>query len=319
MPALQWLLFLHSLPARQASARIALWRQLKRLGAVSLKTSASILPCTPEHEESFQWLADKLTAQGGDATLVRVAEISGMNDESVIDLFQEARAADYAALKADLAALRKGESAPAEFTSRFQAIRRIDFFQCPAASEVQALLDKRNARELPAARGKLKISSYQGRVWQTRPMPVIDRTGSAWLITRFIDPSARFVFSADPTAFPEALRFDMADAHFGHVGDACTFETLCQRFDLMGCAAMKAMSEIVHDADLHDGKFGRTEGDGLLAAFRGWAAMKWSNEQMLERGFDVFDGLFHSISDTTIARKTLSPTRRKRSHGKRIP
>jgi hypothetical protein len=317
MPSLQWLLFLYSLPARQASARISLWRQLKRLGAVSLKTSASILPCTPEHEESFQWLADKLVAQGGAATLVKVAEISGMKDSSVIDLFQDARTADYTALKAVLTALGKGEAVPTELTSRFQAIRSIDFFQCPAATGVQALLDKRNAREQPAARGRLKLSSYQGRVWQTRPRPVIDRIGSAWLIARFIDKSAQFVFSTDPTVYPQALRFDMTDAHFGHVGDACSFETLCQRFGLLKSAALKAISEIIHDADLHDGKFGRVEGDGLLATFRGWSALKWSDEHMLARGFDVFDGLYQTLTDGSVGSPKTALNRKIKTNGKR--
>ena len=310
MPALQWLLLLYSLPARQARVRLALWRQLKRLGAVPLKTSAYILPCTSENEESFQWLADNLTAQGGAATLVKVAEISGMEDKAVIDMFHAARAADYAALKADLEALKAGAAVPTEFTSRFQAIRRIDFFQCPAAAKVQALLDRRNAREQPAARGKLAVSAYQGRVWQTRPRPVIDRIGSAWLIARYIDPSARFVFSGDPAAFPEALRFDMAEAHFGHAGGACSFETLCQRFGLWSVSGLREISEIIHDADLNDGKFGRTEGDGLLAAFRGWAALNWTDERMLERGLEVFDGLLQSLKARAAGPKTTPPIKK---------
>jgi hypothetical protein len=316
MPALPWLLLLYSLPARHASVRLALWRQLKRLGAVPLKTSAYVLPCTPEHEESFQWLASKLTTQGGAATLVKVAEISGMSDRSVIDLFQTARASDYQALTAELTALRKGDGVPADLASRFQALQRIDFFQCPAAARARALLDKLSAKEQPAAKGKLKLAAYQGRLWQTRPRPVIDRIGSAWLITRFIDQSARFVFSADPAAFPEALRFDMADAHFGHVGEACSFETLLQRFGLGANGGLKIMGEIIHDADLHDGKFGRSEGEGLLAAFRGWAALNWSDQQMLDRGFEVFDGLFKFLTTGQASQPASQPSNKPR-HAKR--
>ncbi|MDE3085074.1 MAG: chromate resistance protein ChrB, partial [Verrucomicrobiota bacterium] len=66
-----WLLLLYALPTRHGSRRVGLWRTLKKIGAVSLKTSASLLPDTPAHYERFQWLAKQIRDDGGDAVVVR--------------------------------------------------------------------------------------------------------------------------------------------------------------------------------------------------------------------------------------------------------
>ena len=78
MTELSWLLLLHSVPAKSGALRLSVWRQLKRLGAVSLKTSASVLPDRADLLESFQWLAQRIREQGGEATLVRADDIDGV-------------------------------------------------------------------------------------------------------------------------------------------------------------------------------------------------------------------------------------------------
>src|SRR5882762_2296572 len=95
MKKLSWLLLLYGLPAKGNTARVGLWRKLKRYGAVPLRASAYVLPDRPEHYERFQWLATEIRESGGEATLIRVAEIVGMGDEEIMQLFREARAADY--------------------------------------------------------------------------------------------------------------------------------------------------------------------------------------------------------------------------------
>src|SRR5436309_15962333 len=94
-----WLLLLYVLPTKRPTARVNLWRKLKKFGAVPLKTSAYVLPDNPVHYERFQWLAKQIKDDGGDATLIRVAEIEGLPDEQVKELFSEARTADYKELK----------------------------------------------------------------------------------------------------------------------------------------------------------------------------------------------------------------------------
>src|SRR5262245_15175598 len=73
---------------------------------------------------------------------------------------------------------------------------------------------------------KLAAKDFAGRTWLTRPRPEIDRVGSAWLIRKFLDPKARFVFAADRRRHPDALPFDILDVEFTHHGEDCTFETL---------------------------------------------------------------------------------------------
>src|SRR5580765_1473401 len=95
MQNLTWLLLLYGLPAKGNSARVSLWRKLKKYGAIQLKTSAYVLPDQPEHYERFQWLATEIKESGGEATLIRVAQIDGVADQQVVQMFNEARAAEY--------------------------------------------------------------------------------------------------------------------------------------------------------------------------------------------------------------------------------
>jgi Protein ChrB, N-terminal len=79
-----------------------LWRQLKKSGALSLKTSAYLLPDVPEHYERLQWLAQQVRDGGGEATLIRVTDIESLPRAEIVRLFNEARAADYAELNSEL-------------------------------------------------------------------------------------------------------------------------------------------------------------------------------------------------------------------------
>src|SRR5579862_3960438 len=91
----RWLLLLYALPAARNSERVNFWRKLKTFGAVQLKTSGYVLPDDPAQYERCQWLSKQVRDAGGEATLVRVAEIDGMSDPEVMDIFNEARAAEY--------------------------------------------------------------------------------------------------------------------------------------------------------------------------------------------------------------------------------
>ncbi len=304
MNTLPWLLLMHSLPAKSGALRLFLWRQLKRMGAVSFKTSAAVLPDRPELVESLQWLAQRVRQQGGEATLVHVRQIDGITDHEIVTLFQQARAADYEEI---LAAARTAEASQGtevekalggeveKLVARFQAVRQVDFFDCPAAALVERLLEQLRHRGQAPVAPVLTKRDYLQRVWLTRPRPEVDRVGSAWLIRRFIDPKAAFVFGADPADYPDALPYDMVGVEFGHQGDDCTFETLMKRFGLEE-ASLRHIANIIHDADLGDGRHGTQEGAGLLAIFRGWAQMDWTDAEILARGFDCFDALHHQVA-----------------------
>jgi hypothetical protein len=236
--------------------------------------------------------------------------VDGISDDDLMEMFQQARAADYAEIIEAARALlplkgKKSKASPEEvekIAARFQVVRQMDFFDCPKAVEVEMLLRRLGDNTATGKAKPLLIKHYQKRVWLTRPRPEVDRVGSAWLIKRFIDPTATFVFASETSAHPEALPYDMVGVEFGHHGDDCTFETLIKRFTL-GEPGLKKIAAIIHDADLGDGRHGTQEGAGLLAIFRGWAQMGWTDHNILARGFDCFDALHRQLSTRKVARK----------------
>src|SRR6476469_11221729 len=97
-----WLLLLFSLPTKRKTERVAVWRRLKKMGAVQMKTSTYLLPDEPAQYEQFQWLAQQIRDYGGDSTLVRAQEIEGLSRDEVVSLFHTAREAEYSDLKKSL-------------------------------------------------------------------------------------------------------------------------------------------------------------------------------------------------------------------------
>src|SRR5260221_6335307 len=290
-----WLLLLYTLPATKAASRVSLWRKLKKIGAYALKTSAYVLPDEPAHLERFQWLVQQVRDDGGDATLARVTEIEGLNSEDLARMFNEARAADYAALtKAinQLIAANRRKLADGfvdaieKLNRQFQELRAIDYFGCAAAHDVEMLLQQAAALSEPRRKAPavLDVTRFQRRVWLTRPRPEIDRAGSAWLIRKFIDPRAKFVFAPKPDAHPDAIPYDMLDVEFTHHDDDCTFETLLKRFAITDPAARR-IGEMIHDPDLEDGKFQRPEGIGPHLVRKGGARPGLNDAAILMRAF----------------------------------
>ena len=99
MKATSWLLLLYSLPTNRNTERVAVWRRLKKMGAVQIKTSTYLLPDQPAQYEQFQWLAKQIRDFGGDSTLVRAQEIEGLTKEKVVSLFNAARDKEYVELR----------------------------------------------------------------------------------------------------------------------------------------------------------------------------------------------------------------------------
>jgi len=299
---LTWLLLLLRLPATHKAERVAIWRKVKKSGAIQIQTSTYILPDEPARYELFQWLTQEIRSAGGDATLVRAREIEGLPNEKLIELFNTARAKEYAALRESLrralSQRRKTRSSPAvgdnldRVRKQFREIRQTDFFNCPRAQDVEMLLRKMEGTQPgEASVSKVATRDYRGRTWVTRPRPEIDRVGSGWLIRKFVDPKAKFIFAKRIPANGRAVSFDMLDAEFSHHGEDCTFETLLKRFRIQDKAANK-IGEMIHDADLDDEKFQRTECIGIDRVLKGWAREGISDQEILRRGLQCFNGLY---------------------------
>src|SRR5262249_16938516 len=160
-------------------------------------------------------------------------------EREIVDLFQAARGHDFESLAADAAkALERTERTTASGARRelVQGLRRlrerldetarIDFFGAPGrdrAADLVARLQQHTRKgnpNTPTAAPVDRSAHYQNKVWLTRPRPGVDRMSSAWLIRRFIDPQATFVFG-DPAGTPDAIPFDTFDAELGHHGADC--------------------------------------------------------------------------------------------------
>jgi hypothetical protein len=302
-----WLLLLLSLPPTPSSLRVRTWRKLRALGAVALKSGAYLLPFSSDRYEQFQWLAQEVQRDGGEATLLKVDKVENMKQPDIIRLFQEARNADYAAITDRYRKLRsskqpRGAEELSRLARELGRLADIDFFEAPGRQEAlraREAADRRLTGPLRSAArpaGRLDLRALQGRRWVTRPRPHVDRIASAWLIKRFIDPAAEFVFAASDDLPADAIPFDMAGVEFGHQGDHCTFETLLSLSRLRD-RRLTAIAEIVHEADLRDGKFQREEARGFDLMLRGLLAAIKDDHEALDQGLTLFDGLYSTIGE----------------------
>ncbi len=299
-----WLLLTFTLPAKRASQRVEVWRKLHRYGTVPLGNSGYLLPNSAANEERFQWLATAIRKYGGDASVVRVQSIDNMSTPQLVGRFEEARAREYQELIREIQKFssmspqKQSVGRSSRLRSRFQEILEVDFFGSPLQKQVAELLVRADAaRVLKPAQPTPKIDrqNYKNRVWVTRPRPGIDRSASAWLIRRFVDAKARFTFASEDQAPRGAVPFDMFhEGGFGHQGDDCTYETLEKRFQIHD-RKVAVIGQIIHDADLHDGKFGRKEGYGLDEVLKGWACQGIPDRELLERGMKLIEGLYRAL------------------------
>lgn len=127
--------------------------------------------------------------------------------------------------------------------------------------------------------------------WATRAGCHVDRSACAWLIKRFVDTEAEFVFVDDPDEIPaDATAFDMRGADLGHHDGDCTFETILQRFGLDD-PVLWDVARIVHEADLDDQRYDAPEAFGLDVIARGLSMVRDDGE-VVEIAAALFDGLY---------------------------
>jgi hypothetical protein len=299
-----WLLLVFSLPAKSASQRVEIWRKLQRYGMLPLRSSGYVLPNSAMNQERMEWLAAAIRTYKGQASVVQVQGFDDLPPERLKGLFVEARSRDYQKLLHEtkkfvaLPPSRRPTGVLRRIRRRFLDLQDIDFFESPLRARLETLLTRADESETKKSgrNQKLKSSEYVGRLWVTRPRPGIDRVSSAWLIRRFIDPKARFIFGAEPRTHADAIPFDMfCPEGFGHRGEDCTFETLCKHFAIHD-GKVKRIAQIIHDADLGDEKFGRVEGQGLDKVLNGWEKQDLPDDELLKRGVELIEGLYESMT-----------------------
>jgi hypothetical protein len=178
----------------------------------------------------------------------------------------------------------------------------IDFFGAPARAEAERLRDALAQRLVTRPAGAVRgadepgptLAGLRRRRWVTRQRPHIDRIASAWLISRFVDPEAEFLFAPSESFPVDAIPFDAVGAELGHQGEDCTFETILRRTGLAD-PRLRQLAEIVHEADLRDGKFARVEAAGIDLAVRALLAALPDDQAVLAQGLTLFDGIYRAL------------------------
>jgi hypothetical protein len=298
-----------SLPTGNSTLRMRVWRALKECGAAVLRDGVYLLPKAAADAAALNRLDKEIRSHGGFA-VVFDATPHGTDDHTLLRGRFD-RTSDYAALitriaagKASLPTLgpRRGLTAVRRLEQAAERVARIDFF--PGEAKEQALraiasLKARYAelyaRNEPRASMKslqpLERSRYQKRVWATRKAPWVDRLASAWLIKRFIDRDAKFVWIARPSECPKkAVGFDYDGADFTHVKNRVTFEVLAAAFGLNHDPALAKIGAAVHFLDV--GGIPVPDATGLETMLKGAKERARSDDALLNEAIRVLDLLY---------------------------
>lgn len=288
-----------SLPARAAAGRMRIWRGLRALGCASLRDGVYLLPELAGNAIALERMAAEVRAAQGTADIYRLEGRDVAQQEQLLALFQ--RSADYAELMRAIGAADPRDARGIRRLRRdLAAVVAIDFFPGEARRQAQAALT-----ELEAAAGgepapvagrirRLASADYQGRTWATRKNLWVDRMASAWLIRRFIDRKATFLWLDTPKKCPKsALGFDFDGAAFTHVDGRVSFEVLAASFGLEADPALARIAAIVHCLDV--GGVPVAEASGIEALLAGLRATALDDDRLLNDAGRVFDGLYSSF------------------------
>jgi hypothetical protein len=310
----RWLLLIVSLSTNSATARMRIWRALRSLGCGSLRDGAYLLPHSPFQQQALRALSDDTVREGGSAWLLTVQAQSEEENEAYRALFD--RNGDYRELFKAFATAHKTltKLAPQEITKllrklrrEYEAVREIDYFPNETSTQAEAvwmdfvntadsLLSPDEPHAVIAAIARLELSDYQGRIWATRRRLWVDRVASAWLIRRFIDQKARFLWLDSPGHCPaDVLGFDFDGATFTHIGDRVSFEVLLVSFGLDQDRALLRLGTMVHALDVGEGFV--PEADGFEAMLAGARQRAKDDDQLLDEISVVLDSLYAYFSN----------------------
>jgi hypothetical protein len=298
-----------SLPTRNSTLRMRVWRALKESGCAVLRDGVYVLPVDAKSGASLSKLEGEIRSNGGFAMILETKPQTLQHQTSVRALFD--RTGEYTALvkriaetRASLARLgpRRGLTAMRRVEQAMQKLSAIDFFPGEAKHQAAAALaglkaayaelhstsepraSLRGLRQVDAAR-------YQKRIWATRKTPWVDRLASAWLIKRFIDRDAKFVWLERPSELPKkAVGFDFDGAEFTHVKNRVTFEVLMATFGLGEDPALAAIGAAVHFLDV--GGIPAPDAKTLETMLKGAREKARSDDHLLAEAMRTLDLLY---------------------------
>lgn len=310
-----WLLLILSLPTENASTRMRAWRALKAAGAAVLRDGVYVLPANDAHRDLLSAVAADVEGSGGTAYLLELEQAAAYPFAELFD-----RGPEYTKLAAEIGASLHAADGLAmadvlrqtrKLRKAYEALRGIDFFPGDIQRQVESLLaelDRRiqtrssldepsiSARAVPLC----DSAKFQERLWATRKRLWVDRVASAWLIKRFIDRAARFVWLDSPADCPsDALGFDFDGAAFTHTetsaGVLVSFETLMLSFGLEHDVALQRVARLVHYLDV--GGLPVAEAAGFERLLRGMHARIDNDDTLLIEAGRLLDDFYTAFAE----------------------
>ena len=306
-----WSILILTLPSQPNAVRVRIWRALRALGCAALRDGAYLLPAA--NAALFEPLAAEAREHGGTAMVLSLTPQDETQRDELLALFDRSEVYGHwhqtaTALQAELAGLGETEARRRLRTvaEALQTLRRTDYYAGAAAAQAESVLEAlRQALDARFSKGeprpqldhgiaRLDSRKFQGKRWATRARPWVDRLACAWLIRRFIDTDARFLWLADPTvATPAprgALGFDYDGARFTHVGTRVTFEVLLASFGLHGDTTLQRIAAAVHYLDA--GGIPAPEAAGLESVLGGLRELHADDDALVYAAATVFDALY---------------------------
>ena len=304
-----------SLPSKNKTVRMRIWRALRAIGCGVLRDGVYLLPSGAAQAAGFADLEAEVKAARGFAMTVELNFKTSIQFEQVRKLFD--RTDDYASLVSQINAANKSLArlGPRRANTLVQRLRRsyqdivkIDFYPGQASIQAEnALANLESAAqrllssdEPHTAKGRIRrldSLKYQKRVWATRKKPWIDRLASVWLIKRFIDRKARFKWIDKPKDRPRsALGFDFDGADFTHVGNRVTFEVLLASFGLDGDPALNQLAAAIHFLDV--GGIPVADASGLEMVLKGARDNSKSDDALALEAGRIFDHVYSAYQTT---------------------
>jgi hypothetical protein len=310
-----FLALMTSLPTENATLRMRIWRALRNTGCGVLRDGVYLLPVEAAQAAALAELESEIKTAGGFAMTVELNLKTPAQQEHARQLFDRSR--EYGALVERIAAAksalpelgkRKADTLLQRLRRSYQELSEIDFYPGPAQEQAKAAMSglEHEAHRLlsggepRAAKGKVRRldpKKYRGRLWATRKDLWVDRLASAWLIKRFVDKSARFVWIDRPRDRPKgAVGFDFDGAEFTHVEGRVTFEVLLASFGLDDDPALASIGHAVHFLDT--GGIPVADAKGLETILKGIKKNAASDTELAAHATKVFDSLYSAYASS---------------------
>jgi hypothetical protein len=304
-----FLALMTSLPTGNSTLRMRVWRALRNTGCGVLRDGVYLLPVEAPQAAALADAESEIKAAGGFAMTVELKLKNAAQLEHVRKLFD--RGTEYGAIVERIAAAkgtlpklgkRRADTLVQRLRRSYAELVEIDFFPGPAHQQAGAAMSalEQDAHRLltggepRTARGRVRRldpKAFRGRVWATRKDLWVDRLASAWLIKRFIDKRARFVWIDRPRDRPRgAVGFDFDGADFTHVEGRVSFEVLLASFGLDDDPALAAIGQAVHFLDT--GGIPVADAKGLETILRGLKKNAAGDTELAAQAARVFDSLY---------------------------